>query len=82
MAILKTEKKANFRSLQRNAPFAVNMTLYTRTDNREDPKEHILFKLNDNKAITIDKRTTLHFTGEEEVIMCEMERKEKKKLAA
>jgi hypothetical protein len=78
MAIVKTPQVETFNRLYRGAPFAVNMTLYSRSDNKEEPKEYILFKLNNHKAVTVDKRTTVHFTGEEMVSVCVLEKKEKK----
>lgn len=82
MAIVKTDLVTTYAKLQRGAPFSVKMTLYTRSDNKEDPKDYLMYKINNHKATTIDKRTTVHFLGDEQVNICNMERKEEKKKTA
>jgi hypothetical protein len=75
MAIVKTGQNLTFKKLHRGAPFAANVTLYSRTGGKEDPKEHLFYKLNSHKAVTVDKRTEVHFTGDELVSVCNMEKK-------
>ena len=64
-----------FEQLHRGAPFAAKLTLYTRTNGREDPKEHLFYKLNGHKAITLDKRVTVHMPSNTWVELCQLERK-------
>jgi hypothetical protein len=77
MAIIKNEKPSTFNKLQRGAPFVATKTLYTRTNGVEDPKEHVFYKLNEKKAVTVDKRTVVHFLPDEEITPCILDKKQK-----
>lgn len=81
MAIVKTTQTTTFGKLTRGAPFAATTVLYTRTDFKEEPKEYLFYKLNNKKAVTVDKRTTVMFLNEDEVTVCAMEDKAKKAMA-
>jgi hypothetical protein len=81
MAIVKQEKSIPFNKLQRGAPFVADKTLYTRTNGGEDPKEHVFYKLNHEKAVTMDKRTVIHMTSDEMVTPCFLEKKQSKAAA-
>jgi hypothetical protein len=72
MAIAVTKREITFGELQRGAPFASTLTLYTRSNFEEDPKEHIFYKVTKNKAVTVDKRTFVHFQNNDKIKVCNM----------
>lgn len=79
MPIVKTNQVSTFSKLTRGAPFMTIMTLYTRSEGKEEPKQHLLYKINNHKAATVDKRTHVHFIGSEDVLVCTMEKKDEPK---
>lgn len=70
MAIVKSDKIMLFERLHKGSPFAVTMTLYTRSDGAEDPKEYLFYKTKYNKAITLDKRVAVHMLGSTPIKLC------------
>ncbi len=76
MAVVKTDRVLPFEQLFRGAPFAATLTLYTKSNGLEDPKEHLFFKLNRHKAVTLDKKVTVHMLPNHKVTVCRMEKKD------
>lgn len=70
MAIVKQEKIMPFNQLHRGSPFAAVLTLYTKSEGKEDPKEYLFYKLNKHKAVTLDKRVTVHMLATTPVRLC------------
>lgn len=75
MSIVKTNQKSTFSHIHRGAPFVANLTLYTRSDGNEDPKDYVFYKTGKNRAVTVDKRTVVHFLPNAKIILCTMENK-------
>lgn len=78
MAVVKTNRLMTFSQLHRGAPFMAKITIYSKSDGKEDPKEHFFFKLNSHKAVTLDKRITVHMFGDQWVTLCQLQKKEPK----
>lgn len=74
MSIIKTDQKTVFSKIPRSGAFSCVMTLYTRSDKE---KEYRFYKTSKNRAITVDKQTTVHFIGNEEVTVWEIDQKHK-----
>ena len=70
MAIVKSDSIMPFNRLHKGSPFAAVMTLYTKSDGLEDPKEHLFYKTKYNKAITLDKRVAVHMLGNTPIRLC------------
>jgi hypothetical protein len=68
--ITKQEKPSKFVQIPRSHIFAVNRTLYTRTDGVEKEELHYLQKLGPNKAMTLDKSVIVHMLPNDEVFAC------------
>jgi len=60
MAIVKTNQKTTFSHIHRGAPFSAYITIYTRSDGNEDPKEYMFYKTGKDRAVTVDKRTVVY----------------------
>lgn len=75
MGIVKQDRKTIFRKLGHAEPFAAKLSLYTRTEGKEDVKEYLFFKTGRNKAITVDQKTIVHFLPNSEVEICIIEKK-------
>lgn len=73
MPIIKQNRTLSFAQLDRGAPFAATITLYTQSDGAEDPKEHFFYKLNAHKATTLDKRIRVYFGANDLVTLCRIE---------
>jgi len=70
MSIVKSEKNMPFAQLHRGSPFATTMTLYTRSEMKEDPKEYLFYKTNNHRATTIDKKVVVHMLPDQQVTLC------------
>ncbi len=74
MSIVKQDHFMTFARLHRGSPFGAVLTLYTKSDGKEDPKEHLFYKLNGHKAVTLDKRITIHVLPDTEVRLCTIQK--------
>jgi hypothetical protein len=70
MSIVKQDHFMTFERLHRGSPFGAVLTLYTKTDGKEDEKEHLFYKLNSHKAVTLDKRITIHVLPHTIIRLC------------
>lgn len=70
MSIVKQEQFMPFRQLRRGSPFGAVLTLYTKSDGKEDPKEHLFYKLNHHKAATLDKKIVIHMLEDTQIRLC------------
>lgn len=78
MSIKITTNVTRFSQIFRGKPFACTMTLYSRTwEGKEEPKEYLFYKVGKNKAVTVDKRTVVHFLSNSKVNICTLEQKKK-----
>jgi len=68
--ITKQENPSKFVQIPRSYVFAVNRTLYTRTDGVEKEELHYLQKLGPNKAMTLDRSVIVHMLPDDEVFAC------------
>lgn len=68
--ITKQENPSKFVQIPRSHVFAVNRTLYTRTDGVEKEELHYLQKLGPNKAMTLDRNVIVHMLPDDEVFAC------------
>lgn len=76
MAIVKQDRILPFSKLSKAEPFAAKLTIYTHTwEGKEDPREYLFFKTGPHTAITVDKRTKVHFLADEPVTACVIEKK-------
>lgn len=75
MAVIKQAHVLPFERVYRGAPFAATLTLYTKSDGKEDPKEYFFYKLNAHKAVTLDKRITIHMLPNTKVTLCTIEKR-------
>ena len=75
MAVVKQNYILPFERLHYRAPFAATLTLYTKSDGREEPKEHFFYKVNAHKATTLDKKTNVYFSSNEPVNLCRIEKR-------
>jgi hypothetical protein len=76
MAIVKQGKTVPFDRLNRGMPFALRTVLYTRTGGREEEREYLFFKTGRNKAVTVDRITTVHILSNTRVETCIIERRD------
>lgn len=72
MSIKVLDTITTFAKIDRGLPFAAITTLYSRTDGAEQPKKQLFYKINQNKAITVDKKTFVHFLPDQIVNICSM----------
>lgn len=70
MAIVKSDSIMHFKHLRKGSAFAAVMTLYTKSDGMEDPKEYLFYKTKHNKAITLDKRVAIHMLDSTLIRLC------------
>jgi hypothetical protein len=65
-----TNHLKRFDSLERGTPFAAHITIYSRSDGKEQPREHLFYKIGRNRAVTIDKKIYVHFLSGFFVAIC------------
>lgn len=75
MAVVKKNHFLPFDRLHKGAPFAATLTLYTKSEGREDPKEHFFYKSGAHRAVTLDKRITVHFPANTKINLCAIEKR-------
>lgn len=75
MAFDKTSKTTTFGQLNRSSPFAATLTIYSKTSGRESPTEHLLYKVSNKKAVTMDKKVFVHLLSNHPVTICRVSKK-------